>query len=60
MVQRRKGAEDEFKDLEEVARLTETVDASTSTAQLSLLAKEIHRRAVEMLKSFAGSLLAGK
>jgi Ca-activated chloride channel homolog len=54
------GTDGDFKDLEEVVRMTETVDATASAEKLSLLAKAIHRRAVEMLKTFAESLLAGK
>lgn len=49
-----------FKDLEELFRRVEKVDASTSQEQLVVLAGDIRRRMFELLKSFADSLVARK
>jgi hypothetical protein len=52
-----KVSENESKDLENLLSLVEAAAPSASPEQLSLLAKETHRRAIEMLRSFADSLL---
>src|SRR5207244_10924992 len=55
-----KAAGGEFKDLEDVFRRVEAVDALASAEQISLVAREISQQAVAMVKCFDETLRTRK